>query len=188
MRATAVRPDGLVYEPDLLDASEEARRLDVLRRLELRPVEMRGQASRRTVRMFGFDYDFSSFGLTPTDPLPASLAVLRGRVAELAGAQSDELAQVLVTRYPAGAAIGWHRDAPPFGVVAGVSLAAPCRMRFQRGAGDERRVFELELAPRSAYVLAGQARSAWQHSIPPVREERWSVTFRTLRNPERWRA
>ena len=128
MRATAVRPDGLVYEPDLLDASEEARLLDVLRRLELRPVEMRGQASRRTVRMFGFDYDFSSFGLTPTDPLPASLAVLRGRV------------------------------------------------------------FELELAPRSAYVLAGQARSAWQHSIPPVREERWSVTFRTLRNPERWRA
>ena len=70
--------------------------------------------------------------------------------------------------------------------IVGVSLASACRMRFQRRAGEERRVFELELAPRSAYVLGGAARSAWQHSIPATKELRYSITFRTLRNPSRW--
>jgi alkylated DNA repair protein (DNA oxidative demethylase) len=59
-------------------------------------------------------------------------------------------------------------------------------MRFQRTAAGVRRVFALELEPRSAYVLAGQARSAWQHSITPTKALRYSLTFRTLRNPERW--
>jgi alkylated DNA repair dioxygenase AlkB len=55
-------------------------------------------------------------------------------------------------------------------------------MRFQRRAsGGERRVFEQPLAKRSAYVLAGAARSAWQHSVPAVKQERWSVTFRQVR-------
>ena len=90
--------------------------------------------------------------------------------------------QALVSRYPPGAGIGWHRDAPAFGdPVIGVSLLAVCRMRFQRTAGDERRLFELELEPRSAYALSGSARWAWQHSIPAAKELRYSVTFRTLR-------
>jgi alkylated DNA repair dioxygenase AlkB len=94
----------------------------------------------------------------------------------------DGLAQILVTRYPPGAPIGWHRDAPMFGLVVGVSLGSASRMRFQRGKGEERRTWELELAPRSAYVLAGQARWTWQHSVPPVKKLRYSVTFRTLRS------
>jgi hypothetical protein len=31
-------------------------------------------------------------------------------------------------------------------------------MRFQRGTGDRRRVWEMRLDPRSGYVLAGAAR------------------------------
>ena len=76
---------------------------------------------------------------------------------------------------------GWHRDAPAFGTVVGVSLAGSSRLRFQRGKGDDRRVWELLLEPRSGYVLAGKARTAWQHSIPPTKELRYSITFRTLR-------
>jgi len=38
----------------------------------------------------------------------------------------------------------------------------------------------LPLAPRSAYLLSGAWRSAWQHSIPAVAERRWSITLRTL--------
>ncbi len=41
--------------------------------------------------------------------------------------------------------------------------------------------FELELAPRSGYVLAGPARTAWQHHVPPAKRLRYSITFRTLR-------
>ena len=65
--------------------------------------------------------------------------------------------------------------------IDGVAVGAPCRMRFRRTVGGERGGAAIELAPRSAYVLAGAARWSWQHSIPPAKELRYSVTFRTLR-------
>jgi DNA oxidative demethylase len=86
-----------------------------------------------------------------------------------------------VQRYPPGSTVGWHRDAPMFGHVVGVSLGSSCRMRFRRGKGDKREGPELTLEPRSAYVLSGAARWSWQHSIPPVKSERHSITFRTLK-------
>jgi alkylated DNA repair dioxygenase AlkB len=57
-------------------------------------------------------------------------------------------------------------------------------MRFRRDKGGERHSFELELEPRSGYVLAGEARTAWQHHIPPAKALRFSITFRTL--SRRW--
>jgi alkylated DNA repair dioxygenase AlkB len=97
------------------------------------------------------------------------------------------LAQILVTRYPPGATIGWHRDAPMFGpTVVGVSFLSSCRIRFQRQHEGRRQVFEVDLQPRSGYILGGAVRSAWQHSIPPTKSLRYSITFRTLRNPARW--
>jgi alkylated DNA repair dioxygenase AlkB len=114
--------------------------------------------------------------------LPDELLDVRERCAQAAGIAPDDLAQTLVTRYPPGATIGWHRDAPMFGpVVVGVSLLSACVMRFQRRAGDERRVYQQLLEPASGYVLAGAARATWQHSIPAVTDLRYSITFRTLR-------
>jgi hypothetical protein len=54
-------------------------------------------------------------------------------------------------------------------------------MRFRpypprRGAA----VFALDLAPRSLYVLAGEARWQWQHGIAPTPALRHSITFRTM--------
>lgn len=65
--------------------------------------------------------------------------------------------------------------------VVGISLASTCRMRFQRGKGPARQVAEVTLDPRSGYVLSGAARYAWQHSIPPTKALRYSITFRTLK-------
>jgi alkylated DNA repair dioxygenase AlkB len=81
-----------------------------------------------------------------------------------------------------GAGIGWHCDSPPFGIVAGISFGGNCRMRFQRAEGLQRQTWSLDLPPRSLYVMSGIAREEWQHSIPPVKEPRWSITFRTLKN------
>jgi alkylated DNA repair dioxygenase AlkB len=94
---------------------------------------------------------------------------------------ADELPEILVQRYPPGSTIGWHRDAPAFGTVVGLSLGGTCRMRFQRGKGEARAVFEVVLEPRSGYVLGGPARTTWQHSIPATKDLRYSITFRTLR-------
>jgi len=183
-RRDAVTEDveGLLYVEDFVTAGEERKLLGFLDALAFRPVVMRGQTAKRTVRHFGLDYDYEGGALVPTDPLPAPLHELRDRCAALMERDPADLAQILVSRYPEGAGIGWHRDAPMFGSkIAGVSLRAACRMRFQRTVGGTRRVAEIELAPRSAYLLAGKARWSWQHSIPAAKALRYSVTFRTLK-------
>ena len=181
----AGRPEGLLYQPDFLTVDEEQDLVSTFEDLTFSEVRMHGQPARRTVAHFGVRYDYESYRLTPTDPLPAELEWLRDRAAALAEVPPEAVAETLVTRYPAGAGIGWHRDAPMFGPrVVGVSLLSPCRIRFQRGKGEVRQVFDLELEPRSAYVIGGAARSAWQHSIPSTKGLRYSVTFRTVRKPK----
>jgi alkylated DNA repair protein (DNA oxidative demethylase) len=172
-------PAGLVYRPGFLTAEEEADLIRLFDGMEFEEVRMRGQTARRTVRHFGLDYDYEHWTVTPGEPLPHAMDWLRVRAAALAEVDG-ELAQTLVSRYPAGAGIGWHRDAPMFGAVVGVSLGSPSRMRFQRGRGKARETAAVELAPSSAYVIAGPARWQWQHSIPPTKRLRYSVTFRTL--------
>jgi DNA oxidative demethylase len=149
---------------------------------------MHGVVAKRTARHYGLDYDYERRGvIEDAEPIPDWILPARASAAELAGLSPEDLVEVLVQRYPEGAQIGWHRDAPMFGVVVGVSLLSSARMRFRREAGGERRTFELELAPRSGYVLAGEARNAWQHHVSPAKSLRYSITFRTLRNPERRR-
>jgi alkylated DNA repair dioxygenase AlkB len=94
-----------------------------------------------------------------------------------------DLAHILVTQYAPGTPIGWHRDAPQFERIAGVSLAGACRMRFKPFEGTPADILNLALEPRSAYALTGPARWRWQHSIAPTPGLRYSITLRTLATP-----
>jgi len=179
---SAALPEGLVYDAEFLSESEERELIAAISELDFDEIRMHGQVARRTAKHYGIAYDYDHPAASkPGEPLPDWLQLVRNRVAELAGVRPGELVEALVQHYPPGAPIGWHRDAPRFGLVAGVSLASPARMRFQRGKGEDRQVAEMTLEPGSAYVLAGKARWSWQHSIPPVKEDRYSITFRTLR-------
>jgi alkylated DNA repair dioxygenase AlkB len=173
-------PPGFVYRPDLIDPGEEVVLVEALGRLDLRAFEMQGYVARRRVASFGRRYDRSARGLEDGPPIPDFLQSLRLRAAMLADLSPDALVHALVNAYPPGAPIGWHRDKAAFGQVVGFSLLSPCVLRFRRpdGRGWARRSLTLE--PRSAYWLAGEARSVWEHSIPPVESLRYSVTFRTL--------
>ena len=182
MKSLEEIPDGLMYREDFISDGEERQLVSLVSSIEFRAVVMRGQAARRTVRHFGLDYDYESGELVPANPPPDAMLWLRDRCAALMERESADLVQILVSRYPPGAGIGWHRDAPMFGSrIAGVSLLGPCRMRFQRTVQGVRSLAELDLAPRSAYLLTGKARWSWQHSIPATKALRYSVTFRTLR-------
>jgi alkylated DNA repair dioxygenase AlkB len=91
------------------------------------------------------------------------------------------LQHVLVTEYAPGAGIGWHRDRPEFGIIIGVSLVAPSHFRLRRKIAPAKwERASLVVLPRSIYLMQGTARHEWQHSIPPVDNLRYSVTFRTL--------
>lgn len=133
-----------------LTVDEEAELLARLRDLRFHPIVMNGQAARRTARHYGLGYDYESSTPQPGEPVPEWLLPVRQRAADLAGEETEELVEALVQCYPAGATIGWHRDAPAFGTVVGVSLGATCRLRFQRGTGDCRRVWEIPSNPGRA--------------------------------------
>jgi alkylated DNA repair dioxygenase AlkB len=94
---------------------------------------------------------------------------------------AERFVHVLVTEYRPGTPIGWHRDKPEYGIVVGLSLGSACRMRFRPydNPHDRSVVIALTLAPRSIYVMADEIRWAWQHSIPPAKALRYSMTFRT---------
>jgi len=153
----------------------------LIQALDFRTFQMQGVTAKRRIRQFGLHYAFQSYQLTVTDAIPAEFDEIRTRSAALAGIDAAEWAEALVTEYQAGAGIGWHRDAPAFGLVAGISIAGSCRMRFQTGTGAARQTAAIHLSPRSIYLLTGDARTKWQHMIPPTRELRYSITFRTLR-------
>ena len=162
-----LNPEGFRYFADVLNADEEQRLLDEFAMLPFAPYVMRGyEAKRRIVRY---------------DTVPPFLLPVRERVMAFAELDGSTFTHALVTEYSAGAQNGWHRDMPQFGaVVVGVSLASTCRMRFRK-IGVERERVSVVLEPRSAYVMGGSSRSAWQHSIAPVERLRYSITFRTVR-------
>lgn len=174
-------PEGFIYRADFIDPDEERSLLDAIGRLEFHHVEMRGVIARRRVIQYGWKYKFDRTRLTPGPGIPGFLAPLQERAAALASVEPAALSEALLTEYQSGAPIGWHRDAPGFGIVVGVSLLAPCRFRFRRRSGRDVERVTLTLQPRSAYVLAGPARTEWEHSIPEVDTLRYSVTFRTLK-------
>jgi alkylated DNA repair dioxygenase AlkB len=180
-------PDGFLYRPDFIGDDEEASLAEAITGLEFSTFEMRGVAARRRVAFFGSTYNTRSTG---TLPLPAFLMPLRARLAQWAKVDPDAFSMALVNEYPPGAPIGWHRDAPQYDIVAGVSLLSDCRMKFRpyvrpdapavRG-GRRTATHEIVLERRSAYLMTGESRNACEHHIPGVATLRYSVTFRTLR-------
>ena len=76
---------------------------------------MRGQIARRKTAHFGWLYGYSSWQIGPGPPLPSFLTAVRARAARLVGRPADAFEETLVTWYPPGPGIGWHRDAPMFG-------------------------------------------------------------------------
>jgi alkylated DNA repair protein (DNA oxidative demethylase) len=170
-------PEGFRYLPDFVSQDEERALLQHMPEASFREVRMRGQAALRRAAHYGWDYGYESWEISPTAPVPGWLLPLRERAAGLIDVAPPALEEVLVTEYPPGAGIGWHRDAPMFGpAVVGVSLGAAEKFRFRRAGETSALVVE----PRSAYILEGPARKGWQHSIPGGKALRYSITFRTL--------
>jgi alkylated DNA repair dioxygenase AlkB len=182
-------PSGFRYRDDFISIDAEKALAAEIAGVEFATFEMRGVAARRRVAFFGRSYDAAA---RSAPPLPPFLVPLREQVAEWASVDPHAFAMALINEYPPGAPIGWHRDAPQYGIVAGVSLLSACRMKLRpylpsaarRTPGRRPRTatHEIALERRSAYLLTGDARNAYEHHIPAVPGLRYSITFRTLRS------
>jgi len=179
-----VLPRGLEYHPDFLTSQDEGELLAAIRSLPLQEAQYKEFTARRRTVSYGSTYDFSTNTSLPAEPIADFLLPLRSKVARWCCVEAESFVHALVAEYRPGTPLGWHRDVPEFEVVAGVSLAGSCRMRFRPYPWTperKREMFALELMPRSAYILKDTARWQWQHSIPPTKELRYSITFRTRR-------
>src|SRR5689334_1620356 len=177
-------PPGFSYREQFITDAEESTLVDAIAGVTFSAFEMRGVVARRRVAFFGQSYDRAE-----ARPIPGFLLALRERIAGWALVMPDALAMALINEYPPGAPIGWHRDAPQYDIVSGVSLLSDCRMTFRpyvhatSKPSSPRRTatHDVTLERRSAYLMTGESRQAYEHHVPPVAALRYSITFRTLR-------
>lgn len=176
-------PEGFQYRGEFLVPAEEAELERKIADLPFKEFEFHGYPGKRRVVSFGWRYDFGEQRLARAGDIPYFLLPIRERAAKFASLEPEHFAHILVTEYTPGTAIGWHRDRGVFGDIVGVSLHSACIFRFRRAlTKDTWERHSLTLAPRSAYLLRGASRSEWKHSIAPVAELRYSITFRSLRS------
>jgi len=175
--------EGLKYQRELIDREHELRLMEYVRELPFREFDFHGYKGKRRIVSFGWQYEYSGAGaLRKADDIPPFLLNLRKLAAAFAILEASELQHVLVTEYGPGAGIGWHRDKAVFGKVVGVSLLAPCVLRFRKKINEDKKWERVNVfaEPRSAYLLDGPARSEWEHSILRVDALRYSITFREV--------
>ena len=183
MKSQMSSPEGFRYGPNAISVDEEQELVDYLRELPLKEYELHGFTAKRRVIYYGWQYDSGEGRLKQTEPIPAFLQTLRVRSALFAALPTNDLALAQVIEYRPGAAIGWHRDRDVFGDIIGVSLLSSCNFRFRRKMETTWERYALTAEPRSIYLLRGAARNEWQHSIPAVDALRYSIIFRSLRQP-----
>jgi alkylated DNA repair dioxygenase AlkB len=180
-------PDGFIYRENFIPEAEEHELIREIQELHLKPFKYYQYTGKRRTASFGWQYEFGESEITTAPDMPAFLLPVRTRAGKLFGIGPNSLIQTSIIEYSTGSPIGWHRDIPHFGVVVGISLGAACRMRFRKynrgGSKNLNRdeILSIELRSRSIYLMSGASREIWQHSIPPVKQLRYSIMMRTLR-------
>ena len=177
-------PAGFNYYPEFISAAEEKDLVEMISGLKLTPLVFQGFTAKRKVESFGYSYHFDDRSITRGAAIPGQLGSTIEKIALLTSLPSAAIAQVLISEYPAGSVINWHRDAPPFDTIFGLSLQSDCIFRFRPHDKSKRRrgaIISMTVENRSLYIIRDEARTDWEHSILPVVKPRYSITFRTLR-------
>ncbi len=173
-------PKGFDSWDEAIPLPEEKRLIAQIDASQLEPFRFQGWLGKRLTRSFGWTYDHETGRAEQGRPIPDWLIPIRSLVAGHLGVSPERFEQALVIRYDPGAVIGWHKDRPMFDLVAGLSLGRSAPLRFRRRAEKGFERFTHEARQRGLYLLSGEARHHWEHSIAELDSHRWSVTFRTL--------
>lgn len=174
-------PDGFRYTKNIITEGEESALVSHIKELPLKEYEFHGYLAKRRTMGFGWHYKFEEDVVVQVKSIPDFLLPLRERAAAFAGLPADDLPHALVTEYSPGTPIGWHRDRPMFEDVVGISLLSRSLFRLRRRVPNGWERYTHILDPRSCYLMRGEVRNQWEHSIPEVEELRYSITFRSLR-------
>ena len=178
-------PEGFIYYPAFISKEEEAVLINRVQEAPLHAMQFQGYEAKRKVASYGYDWSFDKRSLTRGKEIPLEYQFLVQRVADYLSLAPEQIAELLVTEYPVGSVINWHRDAPPFDIIAGISLLSDCTFKLRphdKNKQNRRATISLTVRRRSLYIMQGESRSEWEHATAPVKEVRYSITLRTLRN------
>jgi alkylated DNA repair dioxygenase AlkB len=177
-------PKGFSYHDNFISVEEEVKLIEDVKRINVTTFTFQGFEAKRKTASFSYDYSFDQRSLSKGEDIPEVSGWLIARVAEKTQINTNEIAELLVTQYPAGSVINWHRDAHPFDIIAGISLQSDCIFRLrphEKETQTRPATISIAVKRRSLYIISGIARSEWQHSISPAKNERFSITLRSLR-------
>ena len=176
-------PEGLTYLPGFLSVPEQSVLLRQIQDLPFTHDWHRGRALKRSNAQFGYAYVATGQDIVPAAPFPAFLSELIAK-ASVFSPGCDIFDQCMVTHYPVGAGIDWHVDADLFGdCIVVISLVGDARLQFRvKPSVTQRPTYESDIAPGSLYLLRGPARREYQHRVVAVKNDRYSVIFRSVRN------
>ena len=154
-------PNGLHYFTDVVDGRKY---IDDINGREWFGVS--ASQNGRKVQHYGFYYDYSTGKInTPAEPIPAMLQELvtiaeeRCKEARL----FSKFNQIIVNKYEPGQGIFPHIDNRNYGpVIACFTFSSGGGMVFQKGSEK----YELYTVPNSLYIMSGDARNEWSHSMP----------------------
>jgi alkylated DNA repair dioxygenase AlkB len=182
-------PEGFIYRKDFISEAEEQELIREIQKLDLTPFKYYQFIGKRRTVSFGWQYEFGAGDIAVAQEMPSFVLPLREHAGALFHIDPNSLLQASIIEYSPGSPIGWHRDIPQFGIVVGISLGGACRMRFRkyrrvRTKNKRDETLSIELQPRSIYLMSGASRESWQHAIPPVKNLRYSIMMRTLREHE----
>ena len=148
---------GLGYVEEYVTKEEEHA---LLAAIDVMPWDTEWQRRRQ---IYGVAYGSARAEPKELGPLPDFLVPLARRVVRDRHLE-DEVANVVVNEYEPGQGIGLHHDFPGFGpTVVAVSLGSACVLDLVDPI--TKRAETLDVAPRSLWILGGDARSRWMHGI-----------------------
>jgi len=148
----------------------------------------------RQVLHFGYMYNYGSGGKLEAAPeFSKDIAWLRSKIRETHLASAEfALNQCIVNKYLPGQGIAAHTDKNSFDdCICCVTIGSGATMEFTKNGCDP---VTLYTAPRSLYVMSGEARYDWKHGMKSrksdvvngekrLRGTRFSLTYRTVKNP-----
>lgn len=168
-------PPGLYCQPNILSINEEAALLSTLQ------AQSWDTTLSRRVQQYGHAYNYKSEDrVVQAVPVWALQLLDKCRLYMPIPHFGSEELQVIVNEYTPGQGIAAHIDSPSQFTdwVLTVSLGSPATMVFTKDTQKH----AITLDRRSAYLMTGDARYKWKHSIPARKGDRTgtriSVTFR----------
>src|SRR3954463_7789087 len=117
-----ILPPGFNYYPAFITETEEMQLVKAIENFDLQNMKFHQYEAKRKVISFGKGWSFTEQKLKEGNDIPSEFSSLVTKIANQLSIPEASIAQMLLTEYPPGSVINWHRDAPPFDIIAGLSL------------------------------------------------------------------